>query len=113
MQKIKLTFDTISIEAKLNDSPVAQKLYEELPKTLDLITWGDEAYGSIGVDLGEFNPVPEIPGGGIAYTNNGNYLCFFYGQRPAWAVEYIGDMDNGWMQLISNPPAKVCIEKIS
>lgn len=108
---IKLTFDTVSIEATLNESPVAQRLYDELPKSLDLITWGDEAYGSLGIDLGAFDPVPEIPGGGIAFTNNGNYLCFFYGQRPAWAVEYIGDMASGWTQLIANSPSRVTIEK--
>lgn len=110
--KIKLTFDTLSIEATLNDSPIAKKLYEELPKSLDLITWGDEAYGSLGINLGTHDPVPEIPGGGIAFTNNGNYLCFFYGQRPAWAVEYIGDMTSGWTNLIDNPPTKVTIEKL-
>lgn len=108
---IQLTFDTMTLNATLNDSPVAKKLYEELPRTIDLITWGDEAYGSLGVDLGAHDPVPKIPGGGIAFTNNGNYLCFFYGQRPAWAVEYIGNMDNEWTTLIENPPCRVTIEK--
>ncbi|MFC1862725.1 cyclophilin-like family protein [Thermodesulfobacteriota bacterium] len=42
-----------------------------------------------GINLGEDNPVPDIPPGGIAYTNNGNFLCIFFGQTPAWSVEYI------------------------
>lgn len=91
--------------------PLLQNLYNNYHYSIELTTWGDEAYGPIGVDLGEHNPIPEIPGGGIAYTNNGNYLCFFYGQRPAWEVEYIGNMDTNWNALISNPPKHVRIRK--
>ncbi len=66
--------------------------------------WGNEFYGSIGKDLGEENPVPDIPLGGIAYTNQGNYVCFFFGQRPAWAVEYIGQiLDDQWEKLVADP----------
>ena len=42
----------------------------------------------------------DIPPGGIAYTNNGNYVCIFFGQRPAWAVEHIGQIaDDQWPRL--------------
>lgn len=111
MHKITLQFDFGTIEAELNDTPIAEVLYGMLPLSINLITWGDEAYGSIGKDLGEDTPVPEIPGGGIAYTNNGNYLCFFYGQRPAWAVEYVGQMSGDWVMLKDYPPSSVIIKK--
>lgn len=111
--KIILEFDTITLEAELNNSPVAHNLVKQLPLTINLTTWGDEAYGPIGVDLGVHDPIPEIPCGGIAFTNNGNYLCFFYGQRPAWPVEYIGDMNEDWNKLITIPPTFVSIEKAS
>ena len=56
-----------------------------------------------GIDFGEENPVPDIPPGGIAYTSQGNYVCIFFGQRPAWAVEYIGQiMDDQWEKLVAN-----------
>lgn len=109
--KIILEFDTRTIEATLNDSPVAHNLYKKLPLSFELTTWGDEAYGSAGIDFGEHTPIPEIPEGGIAFTNNGNFLCFFYGQRPAWPVEYIGDMSEDWKELKKTPPVKVCIRK--
>lgn len=112
MHKIILQFDCGTIEAELKDTAIAEALYDMLPLSIDLITWGDEAYGSIGKDLGEDNPVPEIPGGGLAYTNNGNYLCFFYGQRPAWAVEYVGQMSDEWKMLIDTPPTSVQITKM-
>jgi hypothetical protein len=99
-KKIKLDFGMFSCTAKLFDTPVARALYESLPHTVSLTTWGDEAYGSIGVNLGEYKPVPAIPPGGLAYTNQGNYICIFYGQTPAWSVEHIGAIeDNAWQNL--------------
>ena len=59
-------------------------------------------YGSIGIDLGVDNPISEIPAGGLAYTNQGNYLCVFFGQTPAWAVEHIGQIKGEqWQKLLS------------
>ena len=50
------------------------------------------------------NPVPSIPGGGIAYTNNGNHVCLFFGQTPAYPVEHIGQMTGSqWENLLENP----------
>lgn len=84
------------------DTEVGRCLYQQLPLKIDLQAWGDEVYGSIGVGLGEERLVSDIPPGGIAYTNKGNYLCFFYGQRPAWPVEHVGELLGGeWEKLRS------------
>lgn len=91
-KKIILNFGDFELQAKLFDTIIAQRFYRDLPYTIDLTTWGGEAYGSIGLDLGTENPIPKIPAGGLAYTNQGNYLCIFYGQTPAWAVEHIGNI---------------------
>ena len=98
--KINLNFGAFRLEAELFDSPTARKFLENLPYTVSLMKWGDELYGSIGIDLGEDAPVPDIPPGGIAYTNNGNYVCLFFGQTPAWPVEYIGQINgDSWKGL--------------
>lgn len=100
---IKLKFDNFTIDAKLFDNDIARKLFAQLPITVnDITSWGNELYGSIGIDLGEENPVSEIPVGGIAYTNQGNYICLFYGQRPAWEVEHIGAMLNDEWEKLKN-----------
>ena len=69
-------------------------------------------YGSIGKDFGTEDPVSTIPSGGLAYTNRGNYLCIFYGQTPAWPVEYIGNIiDDGFQAKFSSAQKKVIIKQ--
>jgi len=98
---ITLDFGKLKLEAELFDSVIANKFVEHLPYSIDLTQWGQELYGSIGIDIGEENPIPDIPPGGLAYTSQGNYFCIFYGQAPAWPVEYIGQIQGDtWKQLL-------------
>lgn len=100
-KQIILDFKSLAIATELFDSRTAQNFAADLPYKINLVQWGRELYGSIGIDLGEEHPAPDIPTGGIAYTNNGNYLCIFFGQRPAWDVEYIRQVhDDDWKKLI-------------
>jgi hypothetical protein len=102
--QIILDFGTFSLEAELFDTPIAQKFKQHLPYQVRLMQWGNELYGSIGKDLGEEKPVPDIPPGGIAYTRQGNYVCIFFGQTPAWAVEHIGQIcGDQWIRLQDSP----------
>ncbi len=97
---IELDFGVFSLDAELFDNEIAKRFYEILPCQVNLTQWGGELYGTIGKDLGENNPVETIPPGGLAYTRKGNYFCIFFGQTPAWAVEYIGQIsDNSWEKL--------------
>jgi hypothetical protein len=103
-KEIELDFGSFTLDAKLFDTGIAEYFAEHLPYTVNLIQWGKELYGSIGIDLGEESPVTEIPPGGIAYTKDGRYVCIFFGQRPAWGVEYIGRIsDDDWKKLLDNP----------
>lgn len=98
---ITLDFGSFVLDAKLFNTKIAEKFVQGMPYTVQLTQWGREVYGSIGEDMGEEKPVPQIPPGGIAYTNNGNYVCIFFGQTPAWPVEYIGQIDDGrWQTLL-------------
>jgi len=111
-KQIILDFGAVVLDAELFDSAIANRFAENLPYTISLEQWGNELYGSVGINLGEENPVPEIPPGGIAYTNQGNYLCVFFGQTPAWPVEYIGQIiEDQWKQLVENPFQKPLILK--
>lgn len=97
---IELEFGSVVLGARLFDTNIGRKFLQKLPVTVDLMQWGEEFYGSIGADLGEERPVADIPPGGIAYTRNGNYVCIFFGQKPAWAVEHIGQIaGDQWQRL--------------
>ena len=109
---IILDSNNLQLEAELFDNKIADNFYKNLPYEIDLTQWGQEMYGLINIDLGEDDPVPEIPKGGLAYTNQGNYFCIFYGQTPAWSVEYIGRIiDDSWQKLLSNHYSKMKIYK--
>lgn len=111
MKKIELDFGNMKLEAELFDTAVAEQFYSRLPYTIRLTHWGQEMYGSIGIDLGTESPVPVIPTGGLAYTNQGNYLCIFYGQNPAWSVEHIGRLIEGWKGKLSGGFKTVTVKK--
>jgi hypothetical protein len=108
---ITLDFGELKLETELFDSVIANKFVEHLPYTIDLTQWGQELYGSIGIDLGEDKPISDIPPGGLAYTRQGNYFCIFFGQAPAWPVEYIGQIrGDTWKQLFqANNLTKVSV----
>lgn len=97
---IKLDFGDFVLDAELFDTPIAEAFTENLPYSIKLTRWGDELYGPVEHNLGSEDPVPDIPPGGIAYTDNGNFICFFFGQTPAWSVEYIGQIiGDSWVRL--------------
>ena len=105
MQSIELDFGAFVLEAQLFDTAVAKRFAEGLPYAVELTRWGRELYGPIGRDLGEENPVPEIETGGLAYTNRGHLVCIFFGQSPAWPVEFIGRIKGDqWEQLLGDEP---------
>jgi len=49
MQHILITVGTISLPAKLNDSPTTQQVWDALPIEGHVNTWGDETYLEITV----------------------------------------------------------------
>ena len=112
MKNIQLDFGGLVLEAELFDNSIAEKLYRSLPLEINLTHWGEEMYGSIGADLGTENPRPVIPPGGIAYTSQGSYLCIFYGQDPAWPVEYVGQLKIGWEGKLSSAFHTVKISRL-
>lgn len=110
---IELDFGDVVFDAELFDTAVAAKFAEHLPYTVQLMQWGNELYGPIGIDLGVEKPVPDIPPGGLAYTNHGNYVCIFFGQTPAWPVEYIGHLiDDEWEHLAAHHMSQSVIIRV-
>ncbi len=81
---IRITIDDLVLEAELNDSLSAKALIALLPATMNLSRWGDEYYGSCGIEVGQDDTAREIMEvGELAIWPPGNALCIFFGPTPA------------------------------
>jgi len=83
MKAIQITVGDSVLNAELNDSKTAQKVWEALPLTCDFNTWGDEIYFSIPVEAGPENPQAVVQKGDLGYWPPGHAFCIFYGRTPA------------------------------
>lgn len=77
-------------------------LWDALPITVSLSSWGDELYGTIPVDADAENARTEFEVGEIAYWLQGSGFAILFGPTPA-------SSSNGKPRLISpgNPLAKI------
>ena len=100
MKPIRIILGNLTLQAELNDSPIAQKIWEALPIETSFSTWGDEIYFSIPVAMELESDAQEVvQSGDLGYWPSGNAFCIFFGPtpissegeiRPASAVNMIG-----------------------
>ncbi len=88
-------------KAALNDSKINLKIYEKLPISAKVNTWGDEIYFRIPVKENIEKGVTEVEKGELGYWPDGACFCIFFGPTPAStedkiipasAVEIIGKL---------------------
>jgi len=99
-KKIRMEVGPLVLEAELNDSPTAQKVWEALPFEAVANRWGDEVYFEIPVKAPlEPGAKEVVEKGDIGYWPTGHAMCLFFGPtpisqgeeiRPASAVSLIG-----------------------
>lgn len=83
MNKISISFASASFEARLNDSPTAQAIWEALPFEGRVTTWGDEIYFTIPVEMPqEEDARAEVEVGELGYWPVGQAFCIFFGPTP-------------------------------
>jgi len=84
MKKISISVEGITLEAELNDSKTAEKIWELLALEGQVNTWGDEIYFSIGVKIELEESANEVVSmGDLAYWPPGKAFCIFFGKTPA------------------------------
>ena len=83
VKKITITIEDLKVDASLNDSKTAQKIWDALPIEGRVNTWGDEIYFSIPVDVGLENAKVVVSEGDLGYWPLGNAFCIFFGLTPA------------------------------
>jgi hypothetical protein len=106
-KRIRITATPVVMEAELNQSQTAQRIWDVLPIEARGSTWGDEIYFSIPVEAEADNAQEVVELGELAYWPPGTAFCIFFGPtpmsrgaeiRPASPVNVVG-------KLISEPKA--------
>ena len=101
-RKIKIIVGKLELEAWLNETKTAAKVFEALPITSTVNTWGDEIYFTIPVTADPEDAKELVSLGDIAYWPPGKAMCIFFGRtpisrgdeiRPASAVNIIGKIE--------------------
>ncbi|GAH98626.1 unnamed protein product [marine sediment metagenome] len=121
VKKITITTEDLKVDASLNDSETAQKIWEALPIEGSVNTWGDEIYFSIPVNVGLENAKAVVSEGDLGYWPPGNAFCIFFGLTPASQGDEIRPASpvNIFGKVIGDPTAfkkvrsgaKIIIEK--
>jgi hypothetical protein len=82
--RITIAAGPVTVEAELNDSPTAQRIWEELPIVGQANTWGDEIYFEIPVQMEEAPDArADVAVGELGYWPTGSAFCIFFGPTPA------------------------------
>ena len=89
------------LRAAVFDTPTGRAFLDSCPHTgVSLSAYGAEVYGPLRLALPQHRPQPRIPPGGLAFSEQGQFLCVFFGQDPAWPVDYIGQIEgDSWEAL--------------
>jgi hypothetical protein len=83
-QRIVIDASGHSLEAELLDSAAGRVISSSLPLAAEMSRWGEEYYGSVGIDIPEDGTERDIMEvGEIAYWPPGRALCIFFGRTPA------------------------------
>lgn len=81
-KQIRITAEPVVMEAELNQSVTAQRIWDALPIEAAGNLWGDEIYFSIPVEAETDDPQEVVELGELAYWPPGTAFCIFFGPTP-------------------------------
>jgi uncharacterized protein len=83
MKRITISAGSVVMDAELNESPTAVKVWDALPIEARANTWGDEIYFEIPVSARqEPDASADVAVGELGYWPVGSAFCIFFGPTP-------------------------------